>query len=45
MGQPLFFYHIPYGNLRTSKCETLYTYSDNWQGNEFEYPRTLLHTL
>ena len=41
MGQPLFFYHIPYGNLRASKCETLYTYSDNWQGNEFEYPRTL----
>jgi len=40
MGQPLFFYHIPYGNLRASKCETLYTYSDNWQGNEFEYPRT-----
>ena len=41
MGQPLFFYHIPYGNLRASKCETLYTYSDNWQGSEFEYPRTL----
>lgn len=41
MGQPLFFYHIPYGNLRASKCETLYTYSDNWQGNEIEYPRTL----
>lgn len=41
MGQPLLFYHIPYGNLRASKCETLYTYSDNWQGNEFEYPRTL----
>lgn len=41
MGQPLFFYHIPYGNLRASKYETLYTYSDNWQGNEFEYPRTL----
>lgn len=41
MGQPLFFYHIPYGNLRASKCETLYTYSDNWQGNEFEYPRTI----
>lgn len=41
MGQPLFFYHVPYGNLRASKCETLYTYSDNWQGNEFDYPRTL----
>lgn len=41
MGQPLFFYHIPYGNLRSSKCETLYTYSDNWQGNEFDYPRKL----
>lgn len=40
LGEPLFYYHIPYGNLRVSKDSKVYTYSDNWQGNEYEYPRT-----
>lgn len=38
-GEPLFYYHVPYGNLRVSKDSKVYTYSDNWQGSEYEYPQ------
>src|SRR5574343_397141 len=39
LGMPLFYYHVPYGNLRVSKCGKQYQYCDDWQGSEYEYPR------